>query len=117
MAKFLKARTVHRSYHHITREVVESGMEEEHLRREVERLEGIFLTALFFSTKMGCLVQPQNSSVFVSFKVIILYLASLKLSGGGWVVEKYDFNENPVVSLDLDFGLRLKVCQNKIINI
>ena len=67
MAKFLKARTVHRSYHHITREVVESGMEEEHLRREVERLEGIFLTALFFSTKMGCLVQPQKSSVFVCF--------------------------------------------------
>ena len=66
MAKFLKARTVHRSYHHITREVVESGMEEEHLRREVERLEGIF-TALFFSTKMGCLVQPQKSSVFVCF--------------------------------------------------
>ena len=34
---------------------------------------------------------------------------------GGWVVGKSDFNENPVVSLDLeldlDFGLRLKVCQ------
>ena len=30
----------------------------------------------------------------------------------GWVVGKSDFNENPVVSLDLDldFGLRLKVC-------
>ena len=52
MAKFLKVRTVHRSYHHITREVVESGMEEEHLRREVERLEGIF-TALFFFYKNG----------------------------------------------------------------
>ena len=39
-----------------------------------------------------------------------LYLASLKLSrvgGGGWlgVVGKSDFNENPVVSLDLDFDL------------
>ena len=33
--------------------------------------------------------------------------------GGGWVVGKSDFNENPVVSLDLDldFGLRLRVCQ------
>ena len=33
---------------------------------------------------------------------------------GGWVVGKSDFNENPVVSLDLDldFGLRLRVCQN-----
>ena len=33
---------------------------------------------------------------------------------GGWVVEKSDFNENPVVSLDLDldFGLRLRICQN-----
>ena len=32
----------------------------------------------------------------------------------GWVVGKSDFNENPVVSLDLDldFGLRLRVCQN-----
>ena len=31
----------------------------------------------------------------------------------GWVVGKSDFNENPVVSpdLDLDFGLRLMVCQ------
>ena len=28
------------------------------------------------------------------------------------MVGKSDFNENPVVSLDLDFGLRLKVCQN-----
>ena len=34
--------------------------------------------------------------------------------GGGWVVGKSDFNENPVVSpdLDLDFGLRLRICQN-----
>ena len=32
---------------------------------------------------------------------------------GGWVVGKSDFNENPVVSLDLDldFGLQLRVCQ------
>ena len=27
------------------------------------------------------------------------------------MVRKSDFNENPVVSLDLDFGLRLRVCQ------
>ena len=37
------------------------------------------------------------------------------MAGGGWlgVVGKSDFNENPVVSLDLDldFELRLKVCQ------
>ena len=46
---------------------------------------------------------------------ILLYLASLKLSrvaggGGGW---KNRFNENPVVSLDLDldFGLLLRVFQ------
>ena len=33
----------------------------------------------------------------------------------GWVVGKSDFNENPVVSLDLDldFGLRLRVCQKQ----
>ena len=31
----------------------------------------------------------------------------------GWVTGKSDFNENPVVSLDLDldFGLQLRVCQ------
>ena len=31
------------------------------------------------------------------------------------MVGKSDFNENPVVSLDLDldFGLRLRVCQNR----
>ena len=29
----------------------------------------------------------------------------------GWPVGKSDFNENPVVSPDLDFGLRLRVCQ------
>ena len=34
----------------------------------------------------------------------------------GWVVGKSDFNENPVVSLDLDldFGLQLRVCQKEI---
>ena len=37
---------------------------------------------------------------------ILMYIASLKLSRvAGWVVGKTDFNENPVVSLDLDFGL------------
>ena len=31
----------------------------------------------------------------------------------GWVAGKSNFNENPVVSLDLDldFGLRIRVCQ------
>ena len=33
------------------------------------------------------------------------------LGVAGWVVGKSDFDENPVVSLDLDFGLRLRVCQ------
>ena len=38
---------------------------------------------------------------------------------GGWVVGKSDFNENPVVSLDLDldFGLRLRVCQKRHVRI
>ena len=36
------------------------------------------------------------------------------LGVAGWVVGKSDFDENPVVipDLDLDFGLRLRVCQN-----
>ena len=36
----------------------------------------------------------------------------------GWVVGKSDFTENPVVSLDLDldFGLRLRVCQYNIVS-
>ena len=74
MAKFLKARTVHRSYHHITKEVVESGMEEEHLRREVERLEGTFLTAL---SKMGCLVSASKILKYpkLSLKELFLTLA------------------------------------------
>ena len=33
----------------------------------------------------------------------------------GWVVGKSYVNENPDVSLDLDFGLRLRVCQFQII--
>ena len=33
-------------------------------------------------------------------------------AGRGWLVGKSDFNENPAVSLELDFGLRLRVCQN-----
>ena len=36
------------------------------------------------------------------------------LGVAGWVAGKSDFDENPDVSLDvdLDFGLRLRVCQN-----
>ena len=30
------------------------------------------------------------------------------------MVRKSVFNENLVISLDLDFGLRLRVCQNKL---
>ena len=35
----------------------------------------------------------------------------------GWLVGKFDFNENPVISLDvdLDFGLRLIDCQNVVL--
>ena len=40
---------------------------------------------------------------------LLLYLASLKFSRGGWVAGKFDFNENPVVQLGL--GLCLRVCQ------
>ena len=37
------------------------------------------------------------------------------LAGWGWVVGKSDFNENPVVSLDLDldFRLQLRLCQKQ----
>ena len=40
------------------------------------------------------------------------------LGGWGWLVGKSDINENPVVSLDLDldFGLRHRVCQKKLLN-
>ena len=40
MSKFLKARTMYRSYHHVTKELIEQGVEDEHVRREVERLDG-----------------------------------------------------------------------------
>ena len=40
-AKFLRAKTVLRSYHHITREMVEEGGKKaDHASREVERLVG-----------------------------------------------------------------------------
>ena len=53
---------------------------------------------------------------FKNFFGTYLHLSSLKLSRvvglvGGWVVGNSDFDENPVVSLDLDLGLRLRVCQ------
>ena len=57
------------------------------------------------------LLQNNFHNLLICFVLdILLYLAYLKLSrvGGwvaGWVVGKSDFNENPVVGLDLDFGL------------
>ena len=33
---------------------------------------------------------------------ILLYLASLKIAG--WLVEKSDFSQNPVISMDFDLG-------------
>jgi len=33
----------------------------------------------------------------------------------GWPVGKSDLNENPVVSLNLDFGLQLRVCEKTIV--
>ena len=40
MSKFLKAKTMVRSYYHITKDQVETGNKAEHSRREVERLVG-----------------------------------------------------------------------------
>ena len=40
MSKFLRAKTVLRSYHHVTKDLVEGGNKVEHARREVERLVG-----------------------------------------------------------------------------
>ena len=40
MSKFLKSRTVYRSYHHVTKAIVEADNKAEHARREVERLVG-----------------------------------------------------------------------------
>ena len=37
----------------------------------------------------------------------------MRVAWGGWF-GKTDFNVNPVVSLDLDFGLRLRVCQFRL---
>ena len=44
---------------------------------------------------------------------LLLNAVSVSVWLGGWVIGKSDFNESPVVSpdLDLDFGLRLRVCQ------
>ena len=40
----------------------------------------------------------------------LLYLSSLAFPG--WLVGKSNFNENPVIRLNLDPGLRPRVCQN-----
>ena len=40
MSKFLKAKTVHRSYKHVTKDLIETGNKSEHARREVDRLVG-----------------------------------------------------------------------------
>ena len=56
---------------------------------------------------------------FLGSSGLFLGLGSVRVGGGGWlgVVGKSDFNETPVVSLDLDldFGLRLRVCQHHIL--
>ena len=40
-SRFLKAKTMWRTYHHVTKELVEAGSRAKHARREVERLVGI----------------------------------------------------------------------------
>ena len=39
-SRFLKVKTMFRSYHHVTKVLVESGAKAKHARREVERLVG-----------------------------------------------------------------------------
>jgi hypothetical protein len=46
MSKFLKSRTVYRSYHHVTKASVEADNKDEHARREVERLVGNDLNSM-----------------------------------------------------------------------
>ena len=40
-SRFLKAKTMWRTYHHVTKDLVEAGSRAKHARREVERLVGI----------------------------------------------------------------------------
>ena len=70
-------------------------------------------SALFSSQQIifGSRLIPKH--VWVYYCILLLFNFS-GVAGWGWgqVVGKSDFNENPVVSLDLDFGLRLRVCQH-----
>ena len=49
MAKFLRAKTVLRSYHHLTKELVEAGKKTDNARREVQTLVG----TLYFNNILG----------------------------------------------------------------
>ena len=57
------------------------------------------------------LAQPQLVTASCFFETFLGGLLA------GWRVGESDFNENPVISLDLDldFGLRLKVCQFEVL--
>ena len=67
----------------------------------------------------GCTIkknlQLQTNNFCFGYIALSCYFVSFPGDQGvwvcGWLVGKSDFNENPVVSLDLDFGLRLRVCQ------
>ena len=87
---------------------------------------GLFAIFVPFGVIFGVGVRFKNFFLDLLKWTNYFYFGSIALScffetfpgGGGWlgVVGKSDFNENPVVSLDLDldFGLRLRVCQKKI---
>ena len=49
MAKFLRAKTVLRFYHHVTKELVEAGKKTDNARREVQTLVG----TLYFNNILG----------------------------------------------------------------
>ena len=64
----------------------------------------VFGLGLFQNTFFNLLIN--NNNFFWIYCFILL-----RWNKGCRPVRKSDFNENPVISLDLDFRLRLRVCQ------
>ena len=61
MSKFLKAKTMFRMHHHITKDLVEAGNTVEHGRREVERLVGN-MTVQSYVSLLGIILQVCRST-------------------------------------------------------
>ena len=64
---------------------------------------------LFQNMFHNLLIYTNNFLFWVYYCILLLWNFPRWVAGGRW---KSDFNENPLISLDLDLGLWHRVCQN-----